>query len=179
VPSDGAALSVLWRQIDDLHARLWPAYFRTARDGRRSAAFGAALASPHDGVWVAARGGRLLGFVWAQVFDTPDAPTLVRSRRLKIEELIVTPEARRRGIGGRLLRAAIGWGRERGAAEAVLVVWEKNAGAERFYRAQGFRPVHRVLGLPLDRGSVSAAAARSRSARRARRGAGARPGRDR
>jgi len=90
-----------------------------------------------------------VGVIQAQLFDTPDVPTLVPHRRIHIEDLVVAREERRRGAGKQLVRAATSWGKERGAVEVVLVVWEGNRPATRFYRAMGFRTVHRVLGLEI------------------------------
>lgn len=165
--SDVPSLVGLWRDVDDLHARLWPSFFRAGRDHTgRTAAIEAALRSSDHVLLVAEADGRVLGLIQAQMFDTPDAPMLVRRRRLHVEELVVAPGARRRGVGGRLVREAIRWGSERGANQVVLVVWGGNARAERFYRALGFRAVHRVLSLEIDRPSTTRRVARPTPARR-------------
>jgi tRNA threonylcarbamoyladenosine biosynthesis protein TsaB len=50
----------------------------------------------------------------------------------------VEPAARRRGLGGRLLRAGIAEARRRGAASVVLEVASDNTAARRLYTALGF-----------------------------------------
>ncbi|MEZ0076650.1 GNAT family N-acetyltransferase [Planotetraspora sp. GP83] len=52
--------------------------------------------------------------------------------------MAVEPHARRRGLGRSIMRALLGWGRERGAAHAYLVVTEANAGARALYEREGF-----------------------------------------
>jgi ribosomal protein S18 acetylase RimI-like enzyme len=144
VASDAAALADLWRDVDELHARLHPGFFRAAPRAR--AAIDKALGSDDQAIFVAEEAGRPVGLVHAQIFDTPESPNLMPRRRMHVEELVVAPHARRRGLGRRLLDEAVTWGRSRGARETVLVVWEGNTAAARFYRALGFRVVHRVLG---------------------------------
>lgn len=51
----------------------------------------------------------------------------------------VEPDWRRRGIGGRLVDAVIGWAAERGYDSLRLWVAEGNVAAERFYASLGFR----------------------------------------
>ncbi|MBO2438421.1 GNAT family N-acetyltransferase [Actinomadura nitritigenes] len=57
---------------------------------------------------------------------------------LGIYAMAVAPEARRRGLGRRVLRALLGWGREQGCERAYLVVVERNAAARAMYAAEGF-----------------------------------------
>ncbi|WP_067180336.1 GNAT family N-acetyltransferase [Microtetraspora niveoalba] len=52
--------------------------------------------------------------------------------------MAVVPEARRRGLGGAVLRGLLGWGREQGAEGAYLVVTEANLGARALYEREGF-----------------------------------------
>ncbi|WP_203976555.1 GNAT family N-acetyltransferase [Planotetraspora silvatica] len=52
--------------------------------------------------------------------------------------MAVDPGARRRGLGGSVLRALLAWGRERGASRAYLVVTMANAGARALYEGEGF-----------------------------------------
>jgi ribosomal protein S18 acetylase RimI-like enzyme len=141
---DATQAAELLREVDELHARLSPGYFCAGPRARIGPA-------PHDGgaeqqsILVADRGGELLGLIHVRLFDAPDLPTIVPRRRAHVEDLVVKRSARRYGVGARLLDSAAEWARQRGAREVVLVVWRGNRVAERFYRALGFRPVHRVL----------------------------------
>ncbi|MEU8345216.1 Acetyltransferase (GNAT) family protein [Actinomadura meyerae] len=54
--------------------------------------------------------------------------------------MAVAPEARRRGLGRRVLRALLDWGRAQGCERAYLVVVERNAPARAMYEAEGFVP---------------------------------------
>ncbi|TMR03028.1 GNAT family N-acetyltransferase [Actinomadura soli] len=60
---------------------------------------------------------------------------------LGVYAMAVAPEARRRGLGRRVLRALLDWGREQGCERAYLVVVERNAPARSMYEAEGFAHV--------------------------------------
>ncbi|MCX5752153.1 MAG: ribosomal protein S18-alanine N-acetyltransferase [Candidatus Krumholzibacteria bacterium] len=52
--------------------------------------------------------------------------------------IAVIPAARRRGLGGEILRAVMERGKARGALRIILEVREGNASARAFYRMHGF-----------------------------------------
>jgi ribosomal-protein-alanine N-acetyltransferase len=64
----------------------------------------------------------------------------------EILNLAVAPEARRRGLGGELLRAGLGALRRRRVNEVFLEVRESNVSAQALYLAQGFRAVGQRAG---------------------------------
>ena len=78
-------------------------------------------------------GKRLYGFVAARV----------SADELHINNIGVRDEARRRGLGGALLLAALRAGRRLGAESAVLEVRAGNLPAQALYRSQGFEVVGR------------------------------------
>ncbi|MFA1545807.1 GNAT family N-acetyltransferase [Actinomadura chokoriensis] len=57
---------------------------------------------------------------------------------LGVYAMAVAPEARRQGLGRRVLEALLGWGREQGCDRAYLVVVARNAPARAMYEAAGF-----------------------------------------
>jgi ribosomal protein S18 acetylase RimI-like enzyme len=61
------------------------------------------------------------------------------ARGLYIVDLFVTPEARGRNLGEKLLRASASRAAARGASFIKLEVDETNTGAERFYARLGFK----------------------------------------
>jgi ribosomal protein S18 acetylase RimI-like enzyme len=64
------------------------------------------------------------------------------SFRAYLSELVVAPQAQRRGIGARLLGEIERRVAERGCAVIVADVWQD---AEEFYRAQGWTPPSVIL----------------------------------
>jgi ribosomal-protein-alanine acetyltransferase len=92
------------------------------------------IALPEGRVWIARSGGALVGLLVA---------------RRELDELhvllmAVAPEARRHGIGARLLETVVAG--ERGLARAHLEVRESNKGAQSFYATLGFEVVGRRAG---------------------------------
>jgi ribosomal-protein-alanine acetyltransferase len=78
--------------------------------------------------WVAWRENALLGFVVARsVAD-----------EMEILNLGVDPDARRQGIGARLVARSIEAGRDSGVGRIYLEVRESNSGARAFYSSLGF-----------------------------------------
>jgi ribosomal protein S18 acetylase RimI-like enzyme len=124
-----------------------------------------ALAEPHLRAWraapperniapgvrrldlAAAEGGRLVGFV-TLLLGGRDA--LTGEPLAYIADAQVLPEARRRGIGRRLVEAAIAVARREGMALLTLDVAEDNHAARALYESLGFATESRRLGLRLD-----------------------------
>jgi len=66
-----------------------------------------------------------------------------------LDILYVKPEARRKGLGTELLRAAAQHAKEQGAEILALEVQERNAGARRLYERLGFTTYDRLLATPI------------------------------
>jgi len=149
---DWSGARALWREVDDLHATLAPAYFRTTARAERE--WREVLAAPDAAVFVAedaaapgsvAGATPLAGVVTVRVYETPPDPAMVPLRRGHVEMLVVAVARRRRGVGARLMHEVAAWARRQGAYELVLTVWDGNRDAELFYERLGYRPLSRVL----------------------------------
>lgn len=66
-----------------------------------------------------------------------------------LDILYVRPEARGKGLGVELIRAAAAFVQEQGAEMLALEVLESNAGARRLYERLGFATVERTLAMPV------------------------------
>jgi ribosomal-protein-alanine N-acetyltransferase len=78
--------------------------------------------------WVLDREGRLLGY----------ASVWFRRDELKINNLVVDPACRRKGLAERMLRALLEEGGRRGCSRATLEVRLSNLPARRLYEKHGF-----------------------------------------
>ncbi len=90
-----------------------------------------AESSGQDCALLAELGGTPSGLVWAKV-DSTDP------RTVNIFQMWVAPQARARGVGEALLRAALQWATDYGAHEARLSVTCGDTPATRLYRRVGF-----------------------------------------
>ena len=147
---DWPAVRDLLREVDDLHAALAPAYFRSAP---RSEDEWSRLMEEDNGAVFVAEPPATVGAVAllvARIYDTPDSPAMVQRRRLHIETVVVCCKHRRQGIGRRLMDEAVAWGRGHGAVEVVLTTWVGNADAEAFYARLGYRELSRVFYAHID-----------------------------
>lgn len=68
----------------------------------------------------------------------------------EVLNLAVAPESRRKGVGGALLRAAVGELRKRGVSRVFLEVRESNAVGISFYEKHSFSPAGRRAGYYRD-----------------------------
>jgi ribosomal-protein-alanine N-acetyltransferase len=127
-PDDVAAVARIERAV--FGAEAWP---------RGAFAYATAVfdrASPPRGrLWVAAERGRIVGYAGLELSALGGEADVVN--------LAVTPAARRRGVGRRLVAAAVGFCRQRGVALVWLRVRASNRTARAFYRRIGFRTVGR------------------------------------
>ncbi|HZP94247.1 MAG TPA: GNAT family N-acetyltransferase [Burkholderiales bacterium] len=87
-------------------------------------------------VLVGRRGdGRAIGMVSAQLVIS----TAEGAASAWIEDVVVHPDYRGRGLGGRLLRAALDWAARQGATRAQLLADRTNRAALGMYRHLGWR----------------------------------------
>ena len=99
---------------------------------RAAAALGRAISSDSAAVLVAESDGQFVGLCTAY----EDLESVRYGRRVWVEDLMVDPEHRSRGIGKQLLDEAKGWARDRGATRLQLDSAEARTDAHRFYERE-------------------------------------------
>jgi GNAT superfamily N-acetyltransferase len=92
------------------------------------------LADPAHALFVAEDAGCLLGWLHVQEFHA-----LTSAPNALVAGLVVTAEARGRGLGRALLLQAEEWARTRGIASMRLRARRERKAAHGFYRALGYR----------------------------------------
>lgn len=98
---------------------------------------GSVLESDDDCVFVAEKEGAIVGYVFAAL--EPLSWKELRGPAGFIHDVAVADEARRTGIGTKLLQAAIDWLRDRAAPRVLLWTAAPNKGAHALFRRLGFR----------------------------------------
>jgi GNAT superfamily N-acetyltransferase len=84
---------------------------------------------PGDIAFAATADGRFVGMSWGRALGDGDAG---------LYGMWVAPEARRRGVGRRLVQSVLDWARTQGVRRVVLDVAEERAPARALYAACGF-----------------------------------------
>jgi GNAT superfamily N-acetyltransferase len=137
----GVAIEVRPARLDEIEAVIplyqWlfapPGSEPGSWDERRAAvALRQAIESHDAAVLVADEDGRLVAFLTAY----QDIHSVRFGYRAWIEDFAVDPERRSAGIGKRMLDAARGWARERGATHLELDSSETRHDAHRFYERE-------------------------------------------
>ncbi|MCC6930980.1 MAG: GNAT family N-acetyltransferase [Gemmatimonadaceae bacterium] len=95
------------------------------------------LDDPKSIVLVADDHGDVIGYVYAT--DEGHDYMSLRGPAGVLQDILVAPEFRRRGVGEQLLTAAIDTLRARGISQIVLSTAERNAEAQRLFARAGFR----------------------------------------
>lgn len=109
---------------------------------------GSVLDSPDDQVFVAERDGTIVGYVYVAL--EPMSWKDLRGPAGYVHDLAVAEEARRSGIGTKLMEAALGWLRERGAPRVILGTAAANARAQALFHGLGFRDTMIEMTLELN-----------------------------
>lgn len=96
--------------------------------------FHASLMDPHCRILIAELGGNLVGYlsIWRRSNLSHAGPAAF------VDDLIVSEEARGKGLGTALLQEAMRYAKEWGCVEIEVSTMPENEGAQRLYREMGF-----------------------------------------
>jgi ribosomal protein S18 acetylase RimI-like enzyme len=138
------------RDVQQLHAKLEPSFFKAHIDSGDVAAFFAAkLALPGNHILLADNGNGPSGYLWFELQDRPETPLTLARQRIYIHHLSVQMDARRQGIASALLRQVEAQARIADIATIALDAWAANEPARRFFAARGFTPFNLSFGKSL------------------------------
>jgi ribosomal protein S18 acetylase RimI-like enzyme len=135
-------LALLGRSGHDPHVAAEPAVYLPMDAAGAQTWVRERLAAPGVRAVVAELGGAPAGYVVTQEVRRAGTPLVAPRAYLLVEELVVAPTARRRGVGRALMDAAHALARERGLSRVELDVRSWNEAALAFYRALGYAPAH-------------------------------------
>jgi ribosomal protein S18 acetylase RimI-like enzyme len=133
----------LFTQVDELHREALPWLFRKLDEPRSAEVLSRFIHGSDCATFVAAE--PVVGFVVVQVREVVKAPIVRPARVAEIDNLVVDRAVRRRGIGRRLVEAALAWSHDARADRTELGVYEFNDEGRRFWEAMGFETVFRRM----------------------------------
>lgn len=148
-------------KIHALHVQAEPHRHRHAAPQTVRAYFEGVLEDPDAQILVAADDGGLLGYLVAK-HERREHPMTTPESFVLVDALSISAQARRRGVGRRLMDAAMAHAQALGTDAVELTVRSFNREAIAFYEALGFgaeqlrmrRSVGPPAALPSDRGDV-------------------------
>ena len=145
MPADYPALYPVFAEMDEIHARALPRIFKKTDPRKMAEHLSSEQAGGTSVLLVAEDQGKIVGFIRLKIERSPDNPLLQPRRYVKIKDLGVTGEYRRRGVGRILMKAAERWAGEQGIEDMELNVWEFNRAALAFYQKLGFDTARRTM----------------------------------
>ena len=132
-PADRGACRRLWRELTEWHRQIY-------QDPSIGGAHPEDLFDKHleevgaDRLWVAVLGSEVVGLIGL----------VVKKGEAEIEPLIVSQPYRRRGVGRRLVEAAVAEARRLGVRLISVKPVARNVEAMRFFHRQGFKTLGHV-----------------------------------
>jgi GNAT superfamily N-acetyltransferase len=151
--SDAEDAIMLWRMLQDEHEAAEPRLRRSlSAEERWRNDFRMWVRSPVHGIFVAESDDRVVGLATGH----PYWPAPVYEQRLEIyiNEVIVRPGFRGRGIGRALIEAVLAWARDQGAAQVRAGVLTCNPDALEFWRRIGGSELYTTVTIGVESGEL-------------------------
>jgi GNAT superfamily N-acetyltransferase len=146
VLDDVVALLELWVELDRQHRHKLPELFGEPAGPAPTLDFLRETFHDRDRtILVAEIEGELVGLSYLFITEAPEHPLLEPRKYMTLDDLVVNPAFRGRGVGEALVETAEEWAKERGAHQFEAEVYDFNEEALDFYAALGYRVVSRIV----------------------------------
>lgn len=149
VLADTDSFSRLFSLVEPQHRKALPRRFRRPPPGYPTEFLKQTLSDRLSKIFVADLDGEVAGYVCIRIKEWPNHPILKPGKFVSIEELVVSPSARRQGIGCRLIAHVEEFAKKRGTLHLELHVWGFNRAAEEFYEDLGYKTSRKHLSKDL------------------------------
>ena len=138
---DTEEIRALFKHIDGQHARLLPKHFKNLKGGRSDREISSLINEKSALCLLGKIDGKIVGIITAKLKHTPAIEIIRRTKFVSIENLIVDPEYRKKGLGKSLLLEVEKWAKKKKAIRVSLNVYAKNTEAVKFYGQTKYEPV--------------------------------------
>lgn len=149
VVGDEESLARLNQIVLDVHVAERPDQFKATSVQELTEWFTSFLQNPMVHVWIAEDGGRAVGYVSAVVHERPETTFMPLRRWCELDQIVVDPAWRQRGIARALVLEVIDQARAEGVESVETVSWSFNQQSQQMFQRLGFRPKSVRLELPL------------------------------
>lgn len=141
--NDGNSVYELLKLIAKLHKEGRPDVFANLQSKYTLDEVCNRLSKEDNGVFIAEYQNTVVGYIFCEIINEGDGYTLY------IDDLCVSPNARRMGVGKALMDYAASYGKSKQCRFLMLNVWEFNQNAVNFYENYGLKTRSRHLEMPL------------------------------
>lgn len=146
--SDLPHIGRLYREFVAFHSALDPCFMKVGNHDEFFENFiRENLGNTTSKVLVARRKDLVIGYCLGVIMEKP--PVYADPRHGYIDNICVTEEYQRKGIGERLFREMMEWFSNQGIARIELFAAIRNGRSTRFWRKMGFAPYCEQMALPL------------------------------
>jgi ribosomal protein S18 acetylase RimI-like enzyme len=137
--NDYNSISILRKQIHDYHSYHRPDFYKNKELPFPKDEFESLFESSESKIYVVESGDKIYGYAITKVLSFQSNPLIVDHKRLFIDDIIIDPENRKKGIGRFLMKKLESVCRSEGYNYLDLNVWSFNTEAIDFYRKHGMR----------------------------------------
>lgn len=141
VEKDFPAISALYRETYQLHHQAHPdSYKETPEYPLARGTFLNLLEDEDEAILVAEVDGMVIGMMNISIEEEGESRLHHPYRRVVVDELSVTQDWRRKGVGRAFLQQAEKWAKEKETRQLTVIVYNFNQEALAFYESQGYTP---------------------------------------
>lgn len=137
---DANAFAVLFNTVEAYHRQHMPSRYRQPPENYAIEFFQQALTSENSKIFFAVSDADIVGYILVNIKEIGSSPMLNPGKFFFVEQLAISPAARRRNIGTELMNFAEQLAKKMGFNEVELNYWMFNDVAEKFYRTLGYEP---------------------------------------
>ena len=147
--SDFEQIGKVFSEENRFHVILLPEIFQIATPIMTHEWFDEILENADKNLLVAEHKQEIIGVILVTIENNPDDAIYKLRRYGYIDEIIVSENYRRQGVGKLLMKEAYAWALEKGVLEIELHVWETNNSAISFYEKLGYTTLRRTMKMRL------------------------------
>jgi len=139
IATDSLLLSSLCVDVQSLHAKHHPDFFKTpTSDDFAASFFDEMLADPAVSIFIVEENGQALGYVLCKLIERLENPFTFAMRYLLVDQISVRPAAQGKGVGKMLIKRAVLLALDLNVQRIQLDSWGFNVEAHAFFEKMGF-----------------------------------------
>ena len=139
ITTDSLLLSSLCVDVQSLHAKHHPDFFKTpTSDDFAASFFDEMLADPAVSIFIAEENGQALGYVLCKLIERFENPFTFAMHYLLVDQISVRPAAQGKDVGKTLIKRAVLLALDLNLQRIQLDSWGFNVEAHAFFEKMGF-----------------------------------------